>query len=416
MDYIIDPTDSFDFSKLSLAHPTGIQGGAYFTRIQYNSKPLYIKTLKSCTRQGFVKAGKKYYADLMFDKSAEPLITWFENLEEKCQKLILDKSTTWFQNPLELSDIENAFSSIIRIYKSGKFYLVRGNVKNNALNEPVVKIYDEDENPLSVSDITPESEFISILEIQGIKFTSRNFLVEIEIKQCMIIKDEEIFESCLLKSSKLTNKQKKIENNDEPNLGKIMLQNDSLKIKTNNIFSENVENTTSSEKIIESKTEENKTEPLISETNNNNISDDDEDEEDDNDDFSDDDSNGSEDYYKETLTIKDDETLGEDDLGFTDLTEKKEEKTNDDLKELDLDTESTDNLETLTLKKPNQVYFELYKDARNKAKEAKKAAIIAFLEAKNIKKTYMLDNLNESDSDDIDAEIDEVTENELEGL
>ena len=69
----------------------------------------------------------------------------------------------------------------------------------------------------------------------------------------------------------------------------------------------------------------------------------------------------------------------------------------------------------MQLKKPNQVYFELYKEARNKAKLAKKNAIIAYLEAKNIKKTYMLENLADSDSD-FDAEIDEVSESELEYL
>ena len=73
------------------------------------------------------------------------------------------------------------------------------------------------------------------------------------------------------------------------------------------------------------------------------------------------------------------------------------------------------NLETIQLKKPNQVYFELYKEARNKAKIAKKTALLAYLEAKNIKKTYMLENIYDSDSD-IDEEIDEVSESELEGL
>jgi hypothetical protein len=71
--------------------------------------------------------------------------------------------------------------------------------------------------------------------------------------------------------------------------------------------------------------------------------------------------------------------------------------------------------DVLQLKKPNQVYFELYKEARNKAKIAKRNAIIAYLEAKNIKKSYMLESLIDSDSD-FDAEIDEVSESELEDL
>jgi rRNA-processing protein FCF1 len=82
---------------------------------------------------------------------------------------------------------------------------------------------------------------------------------------------------------------------------------------------------------------------------------------------------------------------------------------------VNIDLSLENNLETLQLKKPNQVYFELYKEARSKAKLAKKAAIIAYLEAKNIKKTYILENLDDSDSD-FDAEIDEVSESELEGL
>ena len=141
MENIIEPNETFDFSNLSLAHPVGIQGGAYFTKIEYNKKPLYIQTSKSQTRQGFVKTGKKYYCDLMFDKNSEELIHWFENLEEKCQQLIFERRDTWFQNSLEESDIETAFSSTIRIYKSGKFYLLRTNIKNDHNNLPAIKIF-----------------------------------------------------------------------------------------------------------------------------------------------------------------------------------------------------------------------------------------------------------------------------------
>jgi hypothetical protein len=102
-------------------------------------------------------------------------------------------------------------------------------------------------------------------------------------------------------------------------------------------------------------------------------------------------------------------------LEFEDLTGDIEENPNE-LKEINsLELSASNTLETIQLKKPNQVYFEIYKAARNKAKAAKKNALLAYLEAKNIKKTYMLDNLNDSDSD-IDAEIDEVSESELDGL
>jgi hypothetical protein len=81
-----------------------------------------------------------------------------------------------------------------------------------------------------------------------------------------------------------------------------------------------------------------------------------------------------------------------------------------DLTEVELDSSFDDNnLEPITLKKPNQVYYNIYKAAREKAKNAKKEAVLAFLEAKNIKTTYMLEGMGDSDSD-IDNELDSLEE------
>ena len=380
MDNIIEPNENFDFSKLSLAHPTGVQGGAYFTKIENNKKPLYIQTLKGQTKQGFVKTGKKYYCDLMFDKNAETLVNWFENLEERCRKLIFEKRDAWFQNSLDENDIEAAFNSIIRVYKSGKYYLVRTGVKNDSQGLPAVKIYNENEVQLTSEDIKEDTNIISILEIQGIKFTSRNFQIEMELKQIMVLSSEPVFNSCLIK------KDKKISNEIvkplEPILNNIVLEN----LESNNSleeieeFSPEIDHDVKNE-VIEKVEEVQKVAEelpkLIKEQN-----------------------------------IKEDEPQ-EITLEFEELEENIEEN-KDGLKELgatDLNLDA--NLEAIQLKKPNQVYYELYKEARKKAKLAKKNAIIAYLEAKNIKKTYLIENLDDSDSE-FDAEIDEVSESELE--
>ena len=380
MENIIEPNETFDFSKLSLAHPVGIQGGAYFTKIENNKKPLYIQTSKSVTRQGFVKTGKKYYCDLMFDKNSESLINWFENLEERCQKLIFEKRETWFQNNLEENDIESAFNSVIRVFKSGKYYLVRTNIRNNSSNLPSIKIYNEQEIPLTIEDITSETEIISILEIQGIKFTSRNFQIEIELKQLMVLDKEPVFDNFLIKKSK----------KPEENLSESLIDFTSKTESLENVKFE-VDNNLNKNSLIK---------PIDNNVNKNILED-------------------SIDTNEELEAIdilannekEDNISL---DLEIEDLNEEIEEETND-LKEFDVNLNLENNLETINLKKPNQVYFELYKEARNKAKIAKKNAILAYLEAKNIKKTYLIDNLNDSDSD-FDAEIDEVSESELEGL
>jgi hypothetical protein len=64
----------------------------------------------------------------------------------------------------------------------------------------------------------------------------------------------------------------------------------------------------------------------------------------------------------------------------------------------------SDTAPPLKLKRPNEVYYELYKIAKEKAKEAKKKAIQAYLEAQNIKATYMLDDLEEDDDSEEDDE------------
>jgi hypothetical protein len=398
MENIIEPNNFFDFSGLSLAHPVGIQGGAYFTKIEYNKKPLYIQTTKGQSRQGFVKTGKKYYIDLMFDKNAESLINWFENLESQCQKLIFDKRDTWFQNTLEESDIESAFNSSIRVYKSGKFYLLRTNIKNNHNNTPSIKIFNEQEISLTMEDVTPETNFISILEIQGIKFTTRNFQIEIEVKQVMLLDNNPIFDNCLIKMTKPVKNTETLIDLDENlnNKNDFLDENHDTNINFQNV--DNVEN------------EDNKIEDIKDIKDIKDIED-----------IKDIKDIKEEDNLEElndlvpfeiTLPEEKEEIIS---LEFEDLEKNIEENTynisqvNNNDKELSLEN----NLETIQLKKPNQVYFDLYKKARSKAKIAKKNAIIAYLEAKNIKKTYMLETLIDSDSD-FDAEIDEVSESELE--
>ena len=51
------------------------------------------------------------------------------------------------------------------------------------------------------------------------------------------------------------------------------------------------------------------------------------------------------------------------------------------------------------LKKPNEVYYEIYKSAKKKANDLRNNAIEAYLEAKNIKLKYGLEQLDDSDED-----------------
>ena len=68
---------------------------------------------------------------------------------------------------------------------------------------------------------------------------------------------------------------------------------------------------------------------------------------------------------------------------------------------------------TIKLKKPNEVYYEIYKITKEKAKQHKKAAIAHYLEAKKIKNSYLLEDIDHSDNssdDELYNEVDKIKE------
>ena len=394
MDDIIEPTIDYDFSKIYLGPPSTLAGGAYFTRIMYNNnKLLYLQTPKCLTKQGFVKSGKKIFADLMFDNNDTVFINWIENLESKCQELIHNKGDAWFQTKLEKDDIETAFTSPFKIYKTGKYYLLRVNVKPN------IKIYNETDTVIKIEDITPDKNIISILEIQGIKFTSRNFQIEIELKQSMVVSPDPFLDECFIKKPtkrstpadniltsnvtlatsasaidtstfspitiNLENTDDGFDKNDETNVDNYNDDTNTLDEMNSSVLSNSLEDFIKDTANELNKPMETKDLEIHNESNTNNTNE----------------------FSNENLVLEIEELVD---------SYKKEDPNV--LEEVDLSSSLVNSLESITLKKPNQVYYEIYKKARDKAKECKHAAIAAYLEAKNIKKTYMLDD-NESDSD-----------------
>jgi hypothetical protein len=311
----------------------------------------------------------------MFDNNDTVFINWIENLESKCQELIYNKSNSWFETKLEKDDIETAFTSPFKIFKSGKYYLLRINVKQN------IKIYNENDQIINCDDITSDKTLISILEIQGIKFTSRNFQIEIELKQSMVVSPDPFLDECFIK--KPIRKQ---------NIKEVTIEEH---VDTNESFDESVSSTNEASKLTafinesakdlaENIVKNDTTSPIDLEEV-----------------FDKSESNKIESNKIESNKIEsNNELLDNIVLDIEELTpEPIIEENQNILKEFDLLSTLENNLETFTLKKPNQVYFEIYQKARDKAKEAKKNAISAYLEMKNIKKTYMLNDIDDSDSD-----------------
>ena len=74
---------------------------------------------------------------------------------------------------------------------------------------------------------------------------------------------------------------------------------------------------------------------------------------------------------------------------------------NNDIEEINIELPEG---EPINLKKPDEIYYEIYKASRLKAKHMRKLAIEAYLESKDIKTRYMLDDIGDSDDDSMDLE------------
>ena len=364
----------FDFSKLSLSQPIAVQGGAYFTKLKFNSEPFYIQTPKCLTKQGINETSKKAYMDLMFTSDDDVVIEWFETLESTLVNLIFQKKHLWFQDDIEFADIENFFNPITRAYKGGKFHLIRTSItKNKTNNQYTCGVYDENENVLPITDIKESNIIIPILEVIGIKFSARNFQLELVGKQIMVLNNKPLFNSCLIKRN--NNISKSVNNNDLEEESSHLEEESSHLESTTKIESEINEDKESidesSSNIIDELLECNEIEEEIKEDNKKEIS-------------------------LEDLELK--EQINESKLEESNDLEDVSEKIN------------TTNDETIKLKNQNEVYMEIYKIAKQKAKQHKKAAISAYLEAKKIKNTYLLEDLENSEDSSDEEEIDSDTE------
>jgi hypothetical protein len=360
MDKIYDTNSNFNFDHLLLSKPI-LQNGGYFIKYSIYDYPLYIRPPKSIIKQ-ILKNTKKINCDLIFSQENEEFIQWMENLEYYSQQSIFKNKGSWFESNLEMEDIENSFTSPIKSYKSGKFYVVRTNITQR-LGKINIKIFNEDENDVPLEDISGNMNVMTILEVQGIKCSSKSFQIDIELKQMMVLNPVDIFEKCILNVKK---------NESVPNktihLGKIPLEESKSTILENHPLLEEYKEQEHKEQ--EHKEQEHKEENKQQYIQNQSI---------------------VQTEYTEEPENKDLEK---------NATEENEEKNENELYEININLEEMPEVDTITLKERNDVYYELYRNARRKAKIAKDLALSAYLEAKQIKNKYMLDDLSDSDEDE----------------
>ena len=363
MSTIYTPDNNFSFDNLTLAKPILTTGGNYFIRCIINNAPLYIQPPKCKTKQGILNTGKKIYTDLMFSNMNCEFIQWIETLENTCQQYIYNNRETWFDGDMELHEIENYFTSTLKTYKSGKFYLIRTGIPSS-LGNPIIKIYDENELLVNMNTIDDNTDIMNILEIKGIKCSAKSFQIEIEIKQILVMKPDNLFDSFLLKG---TNQQSKTEQNpitvEEPIV--IDTAEEPIVIDT---AEELVVVETVEEPVIKT------VEQSVTESINDN--------------------NSTKMIENINVIPSEPDSIQENNKNYLEQ--------NNTLEEVQLNLEEI--TDTVQIKERNDLYYQLYREARKKAKISRDLAISSFLEAKRIKNTYMLQDNSDSEESDLENE------------
>jgi hypothetical protein len=428
---LYEPNSDFDFNKVILGAPNGLQGGSYFTKLLVNNNPLYLQIPKCNLKQGLVVTEKKKYCDLMFSHDDTKVIEWFEQIERKAQELMFEKKDIWFHEDLEFSDIENAFTSPIRSYKSGRFYLVRC-MFPKVINSDTISCYNENEEPIPIDTLNEKNvEIIPLIEVQGVKFSSKNFQIEIGMKQIMVIKKDAIFKNCMIKIQKPQSEKSESEKLEpeklEPEKSELTDVNSVADANTvadvNSVADANrvadIDTVTDANSVadvdtvadVNSVADGNSVADVNSVADGNSVADVDT--------VADANSVANVNSVADDNTVavvdtvtdatdaeKVENTENEDMFATTNINNEepkielsvkdKDLEENGELEEVNLTVDDTN--EPLVLKQPNEVYYTMWRSARQKAKLAKKEAIAAYLEAKKIKENYMLDGID-SDSD-----------------
>ena len=261
-----------------------------------------------------------------------------------------------------------------------------------------------------MDQVDDKVNIMSILEIKGIKCSATSFQIEIEIKQMMVLKPENLFEKCLFKTNHAISMktEENLTSIDNDVVNEEDIQNVEEDVATSSpdkhdetkhseqdnhpddeVLIEDVEDENNDENIVlDTKTEEQnihdsdikllenqetteETENTLETLDNNLIE-----------------NNSIEDEKNEDLILE-----NEKDLENQEINE---------LQEINVSLDEIPEQNSISIKNKDNVYYQMYKEAKSKAKVARDLAISSYLEAKRIKNLYMLDETTDTDDSDFE--------------
>ena len=198
---IVLDNSPIDFDNLTLGIPNQLQKNVYFSRIFLNDNPIYIQTNECFTNTGIKETNTKSFCDFIYTNN-ESIVTFFSDLEKKIKECVLNNKEDWFEDNFTSDDLEDSFMSTIAYHRQG--VKLRTYIHKNTITERyTLNCYNYNHELISNEKICIGTRLIPIIEIVGIRFTDKNFNVEIKLVQALITNvdlDENINKSMFLGS------------------------------------------------------------------------------------------------------------------------------------------------------------------------------------------------------------------------
>ena len=173
-----------DFEKLSLGIPNQLQKDVYFSRIFLDDNPLYIQTNECFTSTGIKETNKKGFCDLIYS-DCETVSSFFVGLEKAIRDHVLENKEDWFEESFTSDELEDSFTTSIGYHKQG--IRLRTYIHKHAITERYnLNCYNYNHELISNEKLIIGTKLIPIIEIVGIRFTDKNFSVELKLVQTLI--------------------------------------------------------------------------------------------------------------------------------------------------------------------------------------------------------------------------------------
>jgi hypothetical protein len=210
---IYTPDTTFDFNQITLDDPSPVTGvpGTYFIKINVQkgdglvaakNNMFYLQFPKCVLKTPFVEVSlNSKSSDLVYDrKSYATLLEWIENLHFILQDKIFERRTSWFKNSFTKDDIETMLRPMYRLTNGGKHISIKVLAKTQGPLRCIA--YNEKEIGIDLDDIEANKSLIPLLLIEGVRFSTSNsnlsFEIDVSTTQMMVLQNTP--SRCLIKS------------------------------------------------------------------------------------------------------------------------------------------------------------------------------------------------------------------------